>query len=228
MAQWLTHPTRNHEVSGSILGLAQWVNDPVLPWAVVKVVDMAWILHCCGSGVGWILLSWILPEVLYSPQNVFFLHFPPGRESLHNSSARWEDPKTAAQGGQAFSWDSRNPGLQLLCGAAGAPGSPPSCGQWTASRLLSTGSEDIPGSRADVGSRFQYGKLREGKQGVREPLPGVLCSRRVAGDSVSVPWCGAWSRGWWWTPVVGRTVMPRWGQGPSGCWGHTHTTHSHF
>ena len=28
MAQWLTNSTRNHEVEGSIPGLAQWVNDP--------------------------------------------------------------------------------------------------------------------------------------------------------------------------------------------------------
>ena len=31
MAQWLTNPTRNHEVVASIPALAQWVNDSVLP-----------------------------------------------------------------------------------------------------------------------------------------------------------------------------------------------------
>ena len=48
VAQWLTNPTRNHEVVGSILGLTQWVKDPELQglWcrlvATVLFRSLAW------------------------------------------------------------------------------------------------------------------------------------------------------------------------------------------
>ena len=48
MAQWLMSPTRNHEVEGSIPGLAQWVNDLALLWlwrrpvAMVPIRPLAW------------------------------------------------------------------------------------------------------------------------------------------------------------------------------------------
>ena len=48
VAQWLTNPTKNHEVACSIPGLTQWVNDPALLWlwhrpeATALIKPLAW------------------------------------------------------------------------------------------------------------------------------------------------------------------------------------------
>ena len=52
VAQWLTNPTRNHEVVGLSPGLTPWVKDPALPGAVVWVADATGVWCCCGCGEG--------------------------------------------------------------------------------------------------------------------------------------------------------------------------------
>ena len=55
VAQWLTNLTGNQGVVGSIPGLAQWVEDPVLPWlwcrpvATAPIQPLAWEPPYAGS-----------------------------------------------------------------------------------------------------------------------------------------------------------------------------------
>ena len=41
MAQWLTNPTRNHEVAGFIPSLAQWIKDLAWLWLWCRLVATA-------------------------------------------------------------------------------------------------------------------------------------------------------------------------------------------
>ena len=52
MAERLINLTSVREDADLIPGHAQWVEDQLLPWAVVQVAVMARIWRCCGCAVG--------------------------------------------------------------------------------------------------------------------------------------------------------------------------------
>ena len=84
-ARWVKNLNSNHKNAGSIPRLAQCVNNPVLPQAVMQFADESWIWHHCGCGIGQQLQLQFSPQ----PGNFQMMWVQPWKQTKKSFCSRW-------------------------------------------------------------------------------------------------------------------------------------------